>query len=380
MHLSTSCARAVQLGVALGVLLIGLLSTAPPVAADCPGDCLPGMVSHWTFDETSGTIACDCCGTSDGNVAGATWTTGLVGGALEFTSGDYVFVPVTSALNITGAVSVEAWIRKPPGAGSILMASDPSFVSFLLYVQSPPAANNAAAFQCQHSGTTRVFGTTDVSDGEWHHVVGVRDPVMNELRIYVDGQLENTSSPSYSNVVTRMNIGQYSYWGALPYVGQIDEVVIWNIALTDEQVLERYEAVMGSPESEPEATARLRVTECAQDEEGRIALTIANTGLAAAPGTLRVIAGLSYHTAWVPESMTWYWDTEIGPVVVPARGSIVVTFEVPAPPEETVATLQERLEQIWTAAVDLDPEHDYIGLIVSIGELRCFGFLPLPPP
>lgn len=45
------------------------------------------LISHWKFDEGSGTKAYDSAGSNDGIVYGATWTTGKIGGALSF--GEY---------------------------------------------------------------------------------------------------------------------------------------------------------------------------------------------------------------------------------------------------------------------------------------------------
>ena len=72
-----------------------------------------GAVSHWKFDEDSGTTAYDSIGTNDGTLKnGPVWTMGKVAGALSFDgSNDYVEVPHTAELDITDDLSVEFWFN-----------------------------------------------------------------------------------------------------------------------------------------------------------------------------------------------------------------------------------------------------------------------------
>ena len=73
-----------------------------------------GTVGYWHFDEGSGTIAYDSSGQgNNGTIYGATWTSGKVGGALEFDGkDDYVEVPDNPSLD-TGSdedVTIEVWV------------------------------------------------------------------------------------------------------------------------------------------------------------------------------------------------------------------------------------------------------------------------------
>ena len=63
----------------------------------------PNFVSWWQFDEGQGYTAYDSAATNDGTVHGATWTTGQMGGALDFDgANDYVNVANDDSLNIPG--------------------------------------------------------------------------------------------------------------------------------------------------------------------------------------------------------------------------------------------------------------------------------------
>ena len=80
-----------------------------------------GLVGHWAFDEGSGSVANDGSGNGyHGSLEyGPTWTASVgcrIGGCLSFDgSDDYVRVPDTAELRITGDLTVSAWIR-PTGA------------------------------------------------------------------------------------------------------------------------------------------------------------------------------------------------------------------------------------------------------------------------
>jgi hypothetical protein len=92
------------------------------------------------------------------------------------------------------------------------------------------------------------LSTNSVSTGIWTHVMATFDDSSNTLRYYINGKLDSeliyvasitTSGPStYS-----MFIGENSYvaqQGVSLFDGQIDDVKIYNYALTKEQVKMEY--------------------------------------------------------------------------------------------------------------------------------------------
>ena len=72
-----------------------------------------GMISYWKFDEGSGPTAFDSADANDGTlINGPVWTSGQVGGALSFDGlDDYVEVPTSANLDITDAITLEAWVN-----------------------------------------------------------------------------------------------------------------------------------------------------------------------------------------------------------------------------------------------------------------------------
>jgi hypothetical protein len=54
-----------------------------PDQADSDGTPVEDFVSYWKLDEGAGTIAEDSVGSNDGTLEGATWSSGIIGGALS---------------------------------------------------------------------------------------------------------------------------------------------------------------------------------------------------------------------------------------------------------------------------------------------------------
>ncbi|MHC4285297.1 MAG: LamG-like jellyroll fold domain-containing protein, partial [Planctomycetota bacterium] len=77
-------------------------------------DLARGLIGHWTFDEGKGMIARDSSGRNNhGTIMGsAKWAKGRIGRALDFDgTDDFVSIPNEGNFDITGSITVTAWIR-----------------------------------------------------------------------------------------------------------------------------------------------------------------------------------------------------------------------------------------------------------------------------
>jgi hypothetical protein len=82
------------------------------------GNVSSGLVGWWKLDETSGTSAADSSGNGNaGTLAGgdgnSAWVAAMVNNGRQFTSSnvDYITVGNPSALQITGSMTVAAWVK-----------------------------------------------------------------------------------------------------------------------------------------------------------------------------------------------------------------------------------------------------------------------------
>ncbi|WPC42979.1 LamG domain-containing protein [Clostridium sp. JS66] len=81
------------------------------------------------------------------------------------------------------------------------------------------------------------IGTKNVADGVWHHIAFTVDSTGG--KIYIDGVVDTSSTwtgtPSIPTSTTNINIGLYQ-GGSYYFNGLIDEVRIWNVARTQNDI------------------------------------------------------------------------------------------------------------------------------------------------
>ena len=91
-----------------------------------------------------------------------------------------------------------------------------------------------------------LLGTRNVNDGQWHHVAGVYDGT--NMFLYVDGTLD-VSKPATGSIVQNsypVCIGHNAEAPASSFNGLIDEVSLYNRALTAAEIQADHEAGKGS--------------------------------------------------------------------------------------------------------------------------------------
>ena len=107
-----------------------------------------------------------------------------------------------------------------------------------------------------------IVDSTDTSRNAWHHVLHVfdSDATNTTLSVYIDGTFEGSGSAPTSTVdFDAINLGYYrSDSGDRDWDGLIDEVAIWDRALTTQEVLDvRAAGLAGSAIPEPGSLALL---------------------------------------------------------------------------------------------------------------------------
>jgi len=204
-----------------------------------------GLVGWWKLDETSGKDAEDSSGNgNDGrlkNMAGDEWTTGAVAGALEFDgNNDYVDCGNDASLNITGAVTVTAWIKLTAAGIDQKVAGnqDGSAGGYKMTVFS----NNKVEFEIRDSGNNAVLnrdepGGTVLTTGVWYHVAGVYSQG-NYIRTYVDGNLDRPMSTAsvLGSTSGTLKLGCEPFSPLYFFNGLLDDVRIYNCALSAEEI------------------------------------------------------------------------------------------------------------------------------------------------
>ena len=151
---------------------------------------------------------------------------------------DFVDVGNPTELQITGALSISAWVKFTGNTAPIVSKYESGSAarpkSFGLEGDRS-GSNHSPKFFIYNSGTIYETPTSVkvVDDGNWHHLLAVFNP-STYLRLYIDGNLEqeNTTSipATIDNDAANFVIGAIKSLGnpVTFFSGNIDEVAVWN--------------------------------------------------------------------------------------------------------------------------------------------------------
>jgi hypothetical protein len=214
--------------------------TAPPPPPDAaPSSLNMGLVSRWKLDEGMGNTADDSAGNNNGTLSGAAWvTTGFPAAkypnraALRFTAGDHVQLGIAGMPANNRAQSISLWLNyaSVPTANAAVCISltDGGGGS---RVKVGFKEGRLAAFK---GGTDPTLVSFAPPAAGWHHMVYTFDG--NVHRLYVDGTQRSMSTIGPNNgSVTQARLGGNTE-GSEDYTGLLDEVRVYNRALSLNEV------------------------------------------------------------------------------------------------------------------------------------------------
>jgi hypothetical protein len=256
-------------------------------------------VSYWRLGETSGTTAGDERGANGGTYTGGV-TLGQPGALVNDSNpaasldgvNDYVVIPDSSSLDMSTAVSVEAWIKRSRAGAWQVVVGKPGngqsrFENYAIWFNS---INQVVAYFGDGVGYVSVAAAIDTN---WHHVVATYDNATAKL--YVDGSIAASSSSTIHLTANSLPLslgrtnGGSSYYGGL-----LDEVAVYPTALSAARVHTHYE-VGRAIDNDPPAVVTLD-TPAHASATGDTTPTFAGTA-STAPGdsntvTVRLYSGL----------------------------------------------------------------------------------------
>ena len=218
--------------VAVAVCLA--LYLRPPTAVDAAIN----LVAAYSFDAGSGTVLTDLSGNGNHGtlVNGPVWSTGKYGGALTFDGvNDIVTINDSSSLHLTSAMTLEAWVRSTTSSSgwrSVLLKEIPGELSYALYGNT---GTNRPSVQITANTSVDTRGTAQLPANTWVHMAGTYDGAT--LKLYINGALvsSNAASGTLRASTNPLRIGGNLVWGEY-FIGQIDDVRIYNGVLTQAQI------------------------------------------------------------------------------------------------------------------------------------------------
>ncbi|MEZ4221873.1 MAG: LamG domain-containing protein [Polyangiaceae bacterium] len=195
--------------------------------------------AHWAMDDNPDPTVVDVAGVSVGvNAEGSVPAPGKVGTAVRFVDAkDHLEIPNTPALN-PSVFTLAMWVQ-PTG---VLSSSDTALVPFFDKVQSGTGyalfTGASQGFRLQVGGTVaKQLGVTFPA-GSWHHLAGTFDG--SNLRLYIDGSMavQLALGTPYTPFTGEAWIGGDGGPLSGAFYGTVDEVVLYDAALSDAQVTE----------------------------------------------------------------------------------------------------------------------------------------------
>jgi len=206
------------------------------------------LVGWYKLDDGSGTTAADSSAYgNNGTLAGVPeWVSGYFNGGLDFNGvSDYVDCGNDVSLDITDAITLTAWVdtndcnngEHNPYVGK----GDTS------YAIKHNTSNSIQFFIYDEAAWYTVDNLIDDSfNDEWHHVAGTYDGM--QLRLYIDGILSGITNHigSMGSNTYNVNIGRNSEHTDRLYDGLIDDVRIYDKALSQAEILSIMDGTLGS--------------------------------------------------------------------------------------------------------------------------------------
>jgi hypothetical protein len=203
-----------------------------------------GLVSWWPGDGN----AQDIIGLNDGTLQGGTsFAQGIVGQAFRFDGvDDYIRVPHHPSLNPASALTIEAWIHSASTEGARVIVSkwndDTGDWSYIFKDHNDSDKLRIELSESIHNDLADLEGSTSIPLGTWIHVATTYDVGEGTVRLYFNG-IEDASlmvGPGrlIDSSLTDLLIGAVFTGGGIleNFAGLIDEVAIYNRALSAEEI------------------------------------------------------------------------------------------------------------------------------------------------
>ena len=202
------------------------------------------LVLHLSFDEGAGSVAKDSskfgndC-TLNGNPV---WINGKFGKALEFDGATWGEVAHSDSLNLTDAMTIEAWVNMSEGGEGTQSAVekgsgwiDGEYNLAALYNSGSILQMKDLPEECNDDN----IGSS-IQDQQWHFLVGTWDGGV--LKSYIDGNLD-AEMPCAGTILTNdepLFIGARG--GKERFIlGALDELKVYNYALSEAEIVKDME-------------------------------------------------------------------------------------------------------------------------------------------
>ncbi|MFW6244346.1 MAG: LamG-like jellyroll fold domain-containing protein [Fibrobacterota bacterium] len=215
-----------------------------------------GIAAHWSFDSTSQGDFVDISGNGHSARSTISVTDGYQGKALDCKDTFQVVIDSSYKHFNFDQVTVETWVY--PTGDLVLPASFDNYHQLFDFVSVGTATYGGYGIYITHTGQFEMSvgtpGRWEVATSSevlethrWYHLVGSFDG--QSIKIYINGQLAASSDfqGPYKPSQYDARIGHQKLTDGRMrnfFQGKIDEVVLHDVALSEEEVLQRYQGTV----------------------------------------------------------------------------------------------------------------------------------------
>jgi hypothetical protein len=189
---------------------------------------------------------------------GVAFATGIIGQSFLFDGlDDEVVVPHSESQNTGDQLTIEAWVR-PTSSGHgrpIAQKRSTSNVGGYTFetTHAPSGPDNGLQFVIWVAGSQRTLQTPAnvLTIGAWQHVAATFDDAEEVMRIYVNGVEQASASiqGTIDAVTEPVVIGRNVVIPSFAWQGQIDELGLYNRALSESEVRDIFQASDANPQT-----------------------------------------------------------------------------------------------------------------------------------
>ena len=219
---------------------MGIVLSAQTLMAQVPSY-IPsnGLVGFWPFNGNANDLSLN---SNNGTVNGATLTTDRNGNA----NSAYSFNGINNSISVSNSQQLlnlsnftySTWVYaniNTPADGLVICSYDGNSRGALLYSNT-----NSSEIRIHSNSNTDISAVaqSNTLSMSWHHIVAVKND--NELKMYLDNILIDTINISNFNYSTSsiypLMFGKASWYNGGYFNGKIDDIGIWNRALTQAEI------------------------------------------------------------------------------------------------------------------------------------------------
>ena len=232
------------------VLAMFLLSLGCVIAFSTIGDAVreDELALYLSFDEAKGDTAKDKSGNkNDGTIHKGKRVKGKIGQAVELSgeAGGWIEVPDSPSLDITDEITLMCWVYPTEFTDEwfriIVKTWAGDTAPWMAYGFYEFGGNNGKTgfIISVNKGTEKRIGDAETSNlppKEWTHVTATYDG--SEMKLYYDGEVEveGDAKGKIDKNDVPVSIGRNSEGNREHYIGRVDEVAIWSVALTEDEI------------------------------------------------------------------------------------------------------------------------------------------------